>query len=161
MPAVAVALSLASAGAASAQTGFQATVNGNNPLPKPCGHFACGTASTNYGPATWTFDVGQPTPYSNACVRYPATSTFMLADGSSLVLSEDGTASIACAPGNSIVAPSTSFGHPTYGNGNWTVTTATGQFSALAETAGHPAATGTDALHFAGASGSGTYTSNP
>jgi hypothetical protein len=83
----------------------------------------------------------------------------VLADGSTLVLSEDGTASIACAPGNSIVAPSTSFGHPTYANGNWTVTTANGQFSGLAGTPENPT-TGTDVLDFAGAYGSGTYTAN-
>ena len=74
--------------------------------------------------------------------------TFALQDGSTLALTETGT---ACAPGNSIVAPDNSFGHPTNATGTWTVQTTTGQLAGLTGT------TGTDTLHIAGAQSSGTY----
>jgi hypothetical protein len=154
--ALVAALSLAAAGGASAQAGFQATVKGNNPKPKPCanGDFVCGSATTTFGDATWGFEpTGEtPPPPGAPYGSYEATATFVLSDGSStLVLDESGT---ICGPGNSIWAPgqSVSFGNPFYLTGSWTVETATGEFSSL------PVGTaGTDALHFAGAHSSGTY----
>lgn len=153
--AVALLASLAFAASASAQTSFQANVAAHNPLPKPCpnNEFICGTADTNYGPATWTFDLTNLTPISNACDAYQATVTFELADTSTLVLAETGT---ACAPGNSNSAPtSTSFGHPNSPSGSWTVQSANGQFDGLT------GATGTDTLNIAGAHASGSYTQTP
>lgn len=144
-------LTLALAAAASAQTGFNATVSAHNPLPKPCagGDFVCGTANTSSGTATWAFHLTNLTPPSGTCDTYQATVTFELQDGSTLVLAETGT---ACAPGNSVVAPDSSFGHPTYATGAWAAQSATGQFAELTGT------TGTDTLHIAGAQSSGTYT---
>jgi hypothetical protein len=149
-----VALSLAFAGGASAQTGFQARVRSVNPRPNPCpgGNFFCGTASTNDGPATWTFLVISNSPLSNQCLSYEATSTFVLADGSTLVLDEHGS---VCEPGNAFSAPG-NFGHsngnPFTATGSWTVQSATGQFASIT-------GSGTDTLTSAGAQGSGTYTS--
>ena len=159
LPALVVALSLAFAGAASAQTSFQATVNGINPKPKPpCPTTFCGTASiAGYGPATWTLNAISTTPVSSACpstglvsaFTYQATTTFeLLSDGSTLVLNETG---LVCAPGNSSSAPPQSFGFPEYAkNSSWTVESGSGQFGGLT-------GAGTDALHAAGARISGTY----
>jgi hypothetical protein len=151
LPALVVALSLAFAGAASAQTSFQATVNGINPKPKPpCPTTFCGTASiAGYGPATWTINAISTTTVSSACFSYQATTTFeLLSDGSTLVLNETG---LVCAPGNSSSAPPQSFGFPEYAkNSSWTVESGSGQFSGLT-------GAGTDALHAAGARISGTY----
>jgi hypothetical protein len=156
LPALVVALSLAVAGGASAQAGFQATVKGNNPKPKPCpnGDYVCGSATTNDGDATWTFDpTGEtPPPPGAPCGSYEATVTFALSDGSStLVLDENGT---ICGPGNSIWAPGQlhSNGNPFYLTGSWMVETATGEFSSIPV-----GTTGTDALHIAGAHSSGMY----
>ena len=153
--AVVLGLGLAFCGTASAQTGFQATVTAKNPKPKPCPNnlFACGTASTNYGPATWTFDLTSFT-LGGTCDPYTATVTFVLADDSTLVLDETG---ITCGPGNSALsnASANSFGHPNSPNGTWSVVTTNGQFDGLTGT------TGTDALDIAGAQTSGTYTATP
>jgi hypothetical protein len=149
-----IALTLAPAAAASAPARFQANVGAHDPLPKPCpgGDFICGSAMTNYGPATWTFHLTSLTPPSGTCDTYQATVAFELQDSSTLTRAETGT---ACAPGDSIVAPDNSYGHPTYATGTWTVQTATGQFHELT------GATGTDTLHIAGAHSSGTYTETP
>src|SRR5215831_11077790 len=128
--AVAVGLALAFAGAASAQSGFQATVTAKDPAPKPCpnGEFLCGTADVaNYGPATWAFTLTSLSQ-EGTCDSYAATVTFELADRSTLVLNEDGT---VCGPGKSNLsnASSKSFGHPGDASGSWTVQSADGQFA--------------------------------
>ncbi len=158
LPALVVALTPAAAGAASAQAGsLQATVKGNNPKPQPCsnGDYVCGSGTTNYGDATWTFDpTGEtPPPPGAPCGSIEATVTFALSDASSstLVLDESDT---ICGPGNSIWAPGQthSNGNPFHLTGSWTVDTATGEFSSIPV-----GTTGTDALDIAGAHSSGTY----
>jgi hypothetical protein len=148
--AVAVGLALILAGTASAQSVFQAGVTGHTPKPKPCpnGEFFCGAANTNLGPAAWTFTLTSLT--TGPCDSYTATVTFQLADGSTLVLDENGT---ACGPGKSNLsnASGNSYGHPGDATGSWTVQSADGQFSSIT-------GTGTDALEFAGAAVSGSYT---
>lgn len=157
LAALVVGLSLAFAGAASAQTGFQASVTGVAPKPKPCpgGAFLCGTAITNYGPAAWTWTVLNDAEISNTCGVYPggiyeAAVTFVLGDGSTLVLDENGT---LCQPGNALSAPGSmnSFGNPFTITGSWTALSANGQFGSIT-------GPGTDNLHTAGAQISGTYT---
>lgn len=148
--AVAVSLVLILAGTASAQTALRASVSGHTPKPKPCpnGEFFCGVANTNLGPAAWTLTLTSLT--LGTCDSYTATVTYQLADGSTLVLDENGT---ACGPGKSSLsnASANSYGHPGDATGSWTVQSADGQFSGMT-------GTGTDALHFAGADTSGTYT---
>lgn len=168
LPVLVVALSLSFTGAASAQTAFEASVNGDNassPAAKPpCPSLSafCGTARIGgYGPATFTINVLATVPTSGPCpfgppglrsfFTYTATTTFTLSDGSTLGLDESG---LVCAPGNSGSVPPQSFvyGLPLYANNStWTVESATGQFSGLTGGAG------TDALHAAGARISGTY----
>jgi hypothetical protein len=117
LPALAVALSLAFAGAASAQTTvpFQASVNnistngGGNP-GLPCQNpplfqtqFYCGTANIAGQPAYWWFDSPNGltgTPVGSDCWHYTGTSNFTLVNdtSSTLVLNEDVT---LCHPGNS------------------------------------------------------------
>ena len=96
--AVVLGLGLAFSGTASAQTGFQASIAGIFPKPKPCpaGDFFCGTAITNYGSAAWGFAPIQAQQVSNTCTPgpelvYKAVVTFVLGDGSTLVLDENGT----------------------------------------------------------------------
>lgn len=155
MPAAAVALSLTFAGIASAQTGFQASIKEAIPKPAPptCPEeaFLCGTATTNYGPATWAFEFINATPVSKTCDSYQYAVTFQLADGSRLVLDENGT---ACFPGgsNSTSASPASYGHPIYLSGSWTVQSTSGQFGSVT-------GPGTDTQHAAGAHLSGTYQS--
>jgi hypothetical protein len=153
LPAVAVGLSLAFAGAASAQTGFQASVTAHVPKPKPCpnGAFFCGDAITNYGDATWTFtliSVTSPPPGAE-CGSYEATVTFALSDGSTLTLDENGT---VCGPGKSLFSSrsNNSYGNPFYLAGTLTVESATGQFNLIS-------GPGSDSVHAAGAESSGTY----
>lgn len=145
-----VGLALALAGTASAQRAFRAGVTGHTPKPMQCpnGEFFCGTANTDLGPAVWTFTLTSLTV--STCDSYTAAVTFQLADGSTLVLAEDGT---ACGPGKSNLsnASGNSYGHPGDAAGSWTVQSADGQFSGTT-------GTGTDALHFAGADVSGSYT---
>jgi hypothetical protein len=155
-----VALSLALAAPATAQTTFQADVTGNTPMPVGCssGAFFCGTADIpGYGAASWNFYVDSLAVVSQtACgVAYTATTDFTLAsDGSTLVLNESG---YVCLPGKDgisfFAASPTSYGHPDYPHGTWTVNTAdsTGQFAGLT-------GSGTDDLHAAGAHVSGSYT---
>jgi len=146
----AIFLSLALAGTASAQTSFQASITAHDPLPKPCpnNEFLCGTAKIeNHGPATWTFTITSLT-IQGTCANYQAAVTFELADSSTLVLDENGT---ACGPGNSALAAANSYGTPTYATGDWSVQSADGQFAGIA-------GAGTDALHIAGANASGSYT---
>jgi hypothetical protein len=158
LPALVVGLSLAVAGGASAQAGFQATVKDHRPKPKPCanGDFICGSATTNYGDATWTFNptTETPPPPGASCGSYTATVTFALGDASSstLVLDENGT--VCGPPGNSLFAPGQqhSYGNPFYLTGSWIVETATGTFGSIAVGSG-----GTDTVHLAGSHASGTY----
>jgi hypothetical protein len=158
LPALVVGLSLAVAGGASAQTGFQATVSGPTPKPRPCPGASepalCGSATTNYGDATWLLDNASFTPYSKTCDNYEATATFALGDGSSL-LTLDETGLICSPPGNSLSAPGglKSYGNPFYFSGSWTVQSATGDFGSIPIGSG-----GTDTIHTAGASVSGAYT---
>lgn len=155
---VAVGLALALATTASAQTSFQATAKGIGPKPKPCanGDFICGTATTNYGDATWTFNPTSetPPPPGASCGAYAATVTFALGDArsSTMVLDDNGT--ICPPPGNSLSAPGSlkSYGNPFDLTGTWTVETATGEFGSIAV-----GTKGTDTLHVAGALASGTY----
>ena len=172
LPALVVALSLSFTGAASAQTAFEASVNGVNGLSPaakpPCASTYCGTASiAGYGPATWTANATGTARASGPCpfgppglmsfFTYQATTAFelpdVLPDGRhpTLTLSESG---LVCAPGNSGSVPPqfVVYGFPEYANNSsWTVDTATGAFSGLTGGAG------TDALHAAGARISGTY----
>ena len=163
LPALVVALSLAFTGAASAQTAFQASVNGINPKPKPpCAPTItsppraavfCGSASiAGYGPVVWTLNATPTSPVISGCFNYSGTTTFeLLGGGGTLVLDETGQ---ACAPGNSGAssASANSFGHPTYATASWMVDPAsTGQFEGVTRA-------GTDTLHAAGAQLMGTYT---
>jgi hypothetical protein len=154
LPALAV-VSLASAATASAQTAFHASITGVTPKPRPCagGAFLCGSASTNYGRAAWSLVPISDMQVSNACASYEAAVSFVLGDGSTLVLDENGT---ACQPGNALSAPggAVSYGNPFTFNGDWTVQSADGQFGSI--TGG-----GTDTLHAAGARVTGTYSQTP
>jgi len=149
-------LCLAFSGTASAQAGFQATVHGATPKPTPCanGDFFCGSASTNYGAATWGFNLVNAVQTSHDCGIYEATVTFVLGDASSSTLVLDENGAIYAPPGNSLNAPGgfKSFGNPFYFTGGWTVESATGQFGSIAV-----GTAGTDAIHAAGAAFSGTY----
>jgi hypothetical protein len=156
--AVVLGLGLAFSGTASAQTGFQASIKGIFPPPKqsqcPAGDFFCGTAITNYGSAAWGWAPIQAQQVSNTCTPgpelvYEATVTFVLDDGSTLVLDENGT---TCQPGNAFSAPGAmqSFGNPTTLTGSWTVQSANGQFGSIT-------GPGTDTLKSAGLQVSGTY----
>lgn len=149
--ALVLAASLTFTVAASAQTGFQASISGVNPKPRPCpnGEFFCGTAITNYGPASWELTPVSVTPLDTTCASYEAAVTFELGDGSTLVLDERGT---ACEPGNAFSAPGglKSYGNPFTVSGSWTVQSASGQFAPVN-------GAGTDALKAAGARVTGTY----
>lgn len=155
---VAVGLALSLAATAPAQASFRATVKGIGPKPKPCsnGDFICGSATTNYGDATWTFNPTSetPPPPGASCGSYAATVTFALGDASSSMLVLDDNGTICPPPGNSLSAPGAlkSFGNPFYLTGSWTVETASGEFGSIAVAPG-----GTDTLHIAGALASGTY----
>jgi hypothetical protein len=150
--AVVLALGLALSGTAYAKTEFQASITGVTPKPMPCpdGYSLCGTAITTDGPAAWGWLVTGGTPVSNACTSYQATTTFVLGDGSTLVLDENGT---ACQPGNAFSAPggNKSFGNPFTVTGIWTVQNANGQFGSIT-------GPGTDTLQLAGAHIVGSYT---
>lgn len=147
---VAIGLALTLAATASARTAFEASITGKTPKAKPCpnGEFFCGTSNTSLGPAAWTFTLTSLT--ISTCDSYTATVTFQLADRSTLILDENGT---ACGPGKSNLsnASGNSYGHPGDATGSWTVQSADGQFSATT-------GTGTDTLEFAGADVSGSYT---
>jgi hypothetical protein len=147
LPALVVALSLASTGTASAQTAFQATVKDVPGNAGPCATTLCGSASiAGYGPAVWTFTVLTLNPggLSPQCSPYTAITTFqLLSGGGTLVLDEQG---VACSPGNSGNAPrQDTFGFP------WNLITA----SWNVDTTGvYGANTGA----FAGLTGAGTAT---
>ena len=152
---LAVAMMLAVATTAAAQTGFRADVTATVPKPQPCadGAFFCGTANiTGYGSANWSFTLTALTQ-EGTCASYSADVRFVLADGSTLALSENGS---ACGPGASNLshASANSYGHPGTADGAWTVDSATGQFTG---TAGG----GTDTVRFAGAHAAGSYSANP
>ena len=160
LPALAVAVSRAFTGAASAQTAFQADVTATDTLPAgpcPTGAFFCGTADiAGYGAATWDLFVTSVTFSPTSCgTTYTAITDFTLAsDGSTLAVTESGP---VCLPGKDAAGYFSegpkAFGHPDFPNGTWTVDTAgsTGQFTGLS-------GSGTDALHAAGAHASGSYT---
>ena len=159
LPALAVAVSLAFTGAASAQTAFQADVTATDTLPAgpcPTGAFFCGTADiAGYGAASWNFFLTGVTISQTSCgSTYTAITDFTFADGSTLVVNEGGP---ICGPGKDAAGYFSegpkAYGHPNYPDGTWTVDTAdsTGQFAGLA-------GSGTDALHAAGAHASGSYT---
>lgn len=159
LPLLTVAVSLLFAGRASAQTGFQADIEGTAPRPVGCpmGTFVCGTANiVGYGTASWSFHLGGVTLSQTSCgSTYTATVDFTLAsDGSTLALDETG---YVCAPGKDAASffseGANAYGNPNYPHGTWTVDTAdsTGQFAGLG-------GSGTDALHSAGAYVSGNYT---
>jgi hypothetical protein len=137
---------------------FQATVKGIGPKPKPCanGDFICGSATTNYGDATWTLNPTSetPPPPGASCGTYAATVTFALGDASSSTLVLDDNGTICPPPGNSLSAPGAlqSFGNPFYLTGSWTVEAATGEFGSISV-----GSRGTDSLHIAGALACGTY----
>jgi hypothetical protein len=160
LPALLVAVSVAFAGAASAQTTFQADGTSTQTKPAgPCsnGAFVCGTVNiAGYGAASWNFYVTSLTISQTSCgSTYTADTSFTLAsDGSTLALHESG---YICGPGNNAngyfkEAPQ-AYGHPSYPFGTWTVDTAdsTGQFAGLG-------GSGTDALQAAGAHLAGSYT---
>jgi|tagenome__1003787_1003787.scaffolds.fasta_scaffold20606308_2 hypothetical protein len=153
--ALAASLMIALTATATAQTGFQARVTAHNPEPMPCanGAFFCGTADiAGNGSAAWSFSLTSLTQQGQ-CASYTATVTFELADASTLVLDETGT---ACGPGGSNLsnASAHSFGHPADINGNWTVHSSDGRFTAMT-------GSGTDTLHAAGAHSAGSYVANP
>jgi len=169
LPAIAVALSAAFTGVASAQTLFQASVSatgvrGGGPvLSSGCsnGAFYCGTANiAGYGAASWNLYVTGLTIVPTSCGSlYTATTDFTLAsDGSTLEVDESG---YICGPGlnangyfkeGGIPGGIPAYGHPNYPNGTWVVDTAhsTGQFAGLG-------GSGTDVLQAAGAHAAGTY----
>jgi hypothetical protein len=162
LSAILAALSLAFAGAASAQTSFQAstTFTGTRPAG-PCsnGAYICGTANiAGYGAATWNLYVTGNTNVPSPCgSTYSATTYFTLVSdpASTLVLDESGT---LCGLGHDGAAyrgyfneGSKAFGHPFTIVGSWTADPAsTGQFLGLA-------GSGTDLVHLAGADAAGTY----
>lgn len=160
LPTLAVAVSVAFTGAASAQTTFQADVTATSRLPAgPCsnGAFYCGTAGiAGYGAASWNFFLTGVTISQTSCgSTYTATTDFTLdSDGSTLAVNESG---YICGPGKDAAGYFSegpkAFGHPNYPYGTWTVATAdsTGQFAGLA-------GSGTDTLSAAGAHVSGSYT---
>ena len=163
LPALVVAVSLAFAGAASAQTPFQASVTSTVTLPAPCsnGAFFCGTANiAGYGAASWDFgNVTNPTISDTPCgTTYTATTEFtLLSDpASTLVLDESGN---VCGLGNDGAAyrgyfpeGPKAYGHPFAIVGNWTVDPAsTGRFSGLT-------GSGTNLMNVvAGAHAAGSY----
>jgi hypothetical protein len=164
VPALAVALSLAFAGGASAQTPFQATVTGtlthNSPGCSSPTAFFCGTANiAGYGPATWNLYITGNTNVPSPCgSTYTAVTEFTLVSdpASTLELNEAGD---LCGLGHDGAAyrgyfaeGSKAFGHPYEVVGTWTVdpATSTGQFKG-------DTGSGTDTLHVAGAHFAGSY----
>jgi len=163
LPVLAVALTLALATPASAQSTFQADVRSTQTRPAgPCtnGAYICGTADLpGYGAATWDmFITGYGPDYSACGSTYSATTYITLTSeqASTLVLDEAGN---LCGLGHDgdayrayFVQGSQSFGHPFAIVGSWTVDSAsTGQFAGLA-------GSGTDRINLAGASIGGSYT---
>ena len=118
----------------------------------PCdgGALRCGEAFVEgYGAADWTFTVEAFEVVSATCIDYTATTTFTLADDSTLTLSETGS---VCSPGKSLLAtPPFSWGNPATASATWEVTGATGQFAGLT-------GSGEDLLDEAGALMRGAYT---
>ena len=138
-PAVAADLTIA------ATTSFQASVKGplsglgsnrsaTLPFWPACsdGSFTCGQASiAGFGSASYSFALDSFAPISSSCGEYHATVLFVLADGSTLTLSESGT---VCGPGGSFIgvpAPGGSFGNPVEGAGAWVVENGTGEFAGM------------------------------
>jgi hypothetical protein len=149
----------ASAGAASAQTTFQATVKSvaNKANAAACtaaGHTICGTAKVvGYGSVRWTFDdvtfgplgMGKP-----QCTPYTGIHTFYLPSGT-LVLDDTG---VVCAPGGSAYALRKSRFNAPWTNitATWTVDpTSTGAFAGLS-------GTGTESAQITGPATLGTFT---
>lgn len=137
----------------SAQTIFTAEVEGKLTRPNslcPVGVFRCGEAFIDgFGRADWRFFLISFAPISDSCGQYVAIVTFMLADSSTLTLSETGT---VCGPGNSFFAtPPFSWGNPDRATGIWEVLDGNGQFTDV--TGG-----GTSMTRSAGAPMRGIYT---
>jgi uncharacterized low-complexity protein len=161
LPVIGVALSLAFAAPASAQTAFQANGTSTQQKPNgPCpnaasGEYICGTADlAGYGAASWDFVVTSTTAVLTQCgSTYTATTSFTLASdpSSTLVVDESGN---ACAPGldGNGYWKNNGYGHPFSFVGSWTVDPAsTGQFAGLS-------GAGTDLINVAGAHLHGSYT---
>jgi hypothetical protein len=151
LSALSIGVSVGIAARASAQAPFTAGITSVLPKPDPCpgNAFLCGTAITNYGPATWTLVPISDAKVSYDCGVYEAATTFALEDGSMLVLDEKGT---LCQPGNALSAPgaAVSYGNPFSFDGSWTVVSAEGRFAPVT-------GSGTDALKTAGARATGSY----
>ena len=129
---------LLTAGAASAQTDFNAKINAHISPHALCpdGVFVCGIATIAgfVTPAEYRLYVTSIRPPTKSCgkstgsVDYGATATFTLPDGSMLTLDESG---LACSPGESFPTGGISFGNPRTFYGNWTVQSARGEFSGI------------------------------
>ena len=129
---------LLSAGAASAQSNFNAKIIGHVTPHALCpvGVQICGVATIAgfVAPAEYRLSVTSIRPPSGSCgnltawVDYGATATFTLPDNSKLTLVESGT---ACYPGKSFPTGGISFGNPRTLFANWTVQSALGEFSGI------------------------------
>lgn len=165
LPVLGVALSLAFAAPASAQTAFQAdgtstAQRGSTPTPCANGAYICGMADlAGYGAATWNlFVTSVGADYSACGSTYTATTDMTLSSdpGSTLVLDEVGN---LCGLGHDGAAYKAYFvqgpqawGHPFAFVGTWSVDpTSTGQFAGIA-------GSGTDSINVAGANVHGSYT---
>ena len=149
---------LLSAGAASAQSNFNAKIIGHVTPHAFCevGVNLCGVATIAgfVAPAEYRFIVTSVGLPSRSCgsltawLDYGATVTFTLPDASKLTLNESGT---ACYPGKSFPTGGLSFGNPRTLFANWTVQSALGEFSGTT-------GSGTDTALFAGGVIRFTYT---
>lgn len=149
---------LLTAGAAPAQTNFNAKVFGQITPHALCeaGVDLCGVATIAgfVAPAEYRFFVTSVSLPSRSCgnltawLDYAATATFTLPDASKLTLNESGT---ACYPGKSFPTGGLSFGNPRAVLATWTVQSALGEFSGTT-------GSGTDTALFAGGVIRFTYT---
>jgi hypothetical protein len=133
------------------QVSFAAVVSGpmTKPVGCPSGVFACGDAVvTGYGSGIYGYTFISFERTGPSCGIYTAMVSFSLEDTSTLTLQESGT---VCGPGKSFFAtPGSSYGNPAYGEGTWSVTSASGQFAGLS-------GEGTNSFHIAGAALSAEY----
>lgn len=177
LSAVVLGLSFNFAGAASAQTTFQAAVSANGPAGGSCanGAYVCGTANiAGYGPASWDLFVLGNTNVDSPCgSTYQAQTDFTLASdpSSTLVLNESGD---LCGLGHDGAAYRGYFangpkalGHPFAIVGSWTTATAANTDCSTAVVPGAPpcstgqfaglAGSGTDLINVAGRHAGGSY----
>jgi hypothetical protein len=171
LPALVVGIGLAFAGAASAQTTFQADVTAKSTKPSGgCsnGAFSCGTANiAGYGAGSWDLFLAGNTNVPTSCgSTYTAVTYFTLAtDGSTLALDEGG---YLCAPGMNgngyFKEGLKAWGYPYTALGTWTIDTAdsSGVFGNLQgcgtdPNTQQPIPCGTDTLYYAGAQATGSY----